>query len=131
MLLARIVLGVLAAYHVIIGMVSLLSYRGAARIVARLYGVASLDGSPQLRYAVKMLGLQALAIGALAAVAARDPADHRDVIAVLAALQAGRAFYRLANHQSLHDAFGIPAARNALNAAVLLAEAAILIGILV
>jgi hypothetical protein len=130
LLLARIVLGVLAVYHLSIGVVSLASHRAATSVVVKLYGVSSLDSAPQLRYATMMLGLQALAIGSLAAVAAWTPFAHRDVIAVLAALQAGRAVYRLVFRRLLREAFGIPVRRNALTAALLIAEAMVLIGVL-
>ncbi len=121
---------VLAVYHVSIGTLSLISHGAAARAVGRLYGIASLDASPQLRYAVKMLGLQALALGAVAAFAAWNPLIHRDIIAVLAFLQGARAVFRLWYRRSLRDAFGIPGSRNALSASVLLAEAAILVFVL-
>ena len=130
LLLARIVLVVLAVYHLSVGAVSVSSHAAAARAVARLYGVTSLEGSPQLRYAVKMLGLQALALGALAGVAAWNPARHRDVIAVLAGLQASRAVCRLILRHSLLETFGIPIRRNLLNATLLVIEAAILIAVL-
>lgn len=129
--LARVVLAVLAAYHLTIGALSLLSIAATGTFMSRLYGVTSLDGSPQLRYAVRMLGLQALALGALAGVAAWDPRSHRDAIGVLAFLQAGRAVSRLVFRDLLRDAFGIPATRNAISAFVLAAEAAILVGVLV
>ena len=131
LLLARAVLFVLAAYHLTVGALSLFSHAAASNLVARLYGATSLDDSPQLRYAVKMLGLQALALGALAAVAAWSPAEHRDVVAALAALQAGRAACRLAFRRSLRETFGIPERRNLLNASLLIVEAVILVAVLV
>jgi hypothetical protein len=130
LILARIVLVVLAVYHLSAGTLSVFSHAGAERFVARFYGVTSLDGSPQLRYAVRMLGLQALALGALAGVAAWDPAGHRDVIAVLAALQASRAACRVMLRRSLRVTFGIPEGRNLLNASLLLVEAVILVAVL-
>jgi hypothetical protein len=130
LLLARIVLVVLAVYHLSVGALSVFSHAAAERFVARLYAVKSLDGSTQLRYAVKMLGLQAIALGALAGVAAWNPAGHRDVIAVLAALQASRAACRLALRRSLRETFGIPETRNLLNTTLLLVEAVILIAVL-
>jgi hypothetical protein len=128
--LARVVLAVLAAYHLTIGALSLVSIGGTKAFMSRLYGVTSLDGSPQLQYAVRMLGLQALALGALAGFAAWDPRSHRDAIAVLAFLQAGRAVCRLAFRDTIRDAFGVPASRNTINAFVLVAEAAILVAVI-
>jgi len=123
--LARAVLVLLAAYHLGIGVTSLFSHRLTGRAAAALYAV-SLDDVPQLRYAVKMLGLYALALGALLAVAARDPAGHAPTVAVVAALQAARAATRLANHALLRDAFGVPRHRNLAAVALLLAESGIL-----
>ena len=129
-LLARIVLVVLAVYHVTIGALSLFSIAGTSALVSRLYGVMSLDDSPQLRYAVRMLGLQALALGAMAGFAAWEPLSHRSTIVALACLQAGRAVCRLVFRDTLRDAFGVPVSRNTVNACVLFVEAAILASVI-
>ena len=128
--LARAVLGILALYHLSIGALSLISIAGTSAFMSRMYGLKSLDSSPPLRYAVRMLGLQALALGALAGFAAWNPDAHHDVIAVLAGLQVGRAVCRLVFRHTLRDAFGIPATRNAFNATILFAEAAVLIAVI-
>lgn len=121
----RAVLVVLAAYHLLVGMVSVTSFRATARLTSALYGLNVRD-DPQLAYAVRMLGLYALAVGSLLALAARAPSEHRDVIAVVAVLQLLRAASRLVSRRELTRVFSVPARRNALNAALLVAEAAIL-----
>ena len=122
----RAVLWLLAAYHVGIGVASIASYGTTSRIVARLYA-GSLGGGGQLRYAVRMLGFYALAIGALVAVAATDPAAHRPIVAVVAALQAARAISRLLSWRLLANAFAVSRARNTLAASMLAAEALVLL----
>jgi len=121
----RAVLALLAVYHLAIGVVSVSSLTLTARVTARLYGIA-VGESPQLRYAVRMLGLYALALGALLALAAWRPSEHREVIAVVCALQLARAGCRVLFRDELTAAFRVPARRNAVGAALLVAEAAVL-----
>jgi hypothetical protein len=121
----RVVLGLLAAYHLAIGLVSIASHRWTARLTRGLYAL-SLGEDARFRYAVKMLGLYALAFGALLALAARDPAAHRPVIAALIFLQTARALTRLAFRRLLAEGFGVPPRRNAAHACLLLATAALL-----
>jgi|SRR5947208_3265413 len=122
----RALLALLAGYHLAIGVVSVASLRVTARVVAALYGL-SVAETPALRYAVRMLGLYALALGALLALAARAPGAHRDVIAVVAGLQLARAACRLLLRHELTAAFQLPMRRNAVHAALLVAEAAVLV----
>lgn len=125
--LLRGVLALLAAYHLGIGLLSVSSLGATGRVAGALYGVAlGADPDPRFRHAVRMLGLYALALGTLLALAARDPLTHRDVIAVVAALQLARAAGRLLWRETLATAFGVPPRRNAVNAALLVAEAAAL-----
>ena len=122
----RAVLWLLAAYHVLIGVASIVCHRTTSRIFARLYA-GSLGDGEQLRYAVRMLGFYALAIGALVAVAATDPGAHRPIVAVVAALQAARAISRLLSWRLLADAFAVSRARNTLAASMLAAESLVLL----
>src|SRR5687768_11701721 len=84
----------LAAYHLAIGILAVLSYRWTAVAVRALYG-AVLEEGTQLRYAIRMLGLYALAFGLLLSAAAWDPAAHRHVVLAAALLLAARALGRL------------------------------------
>ena len=118
----RIVLVILAGYHLGIGIVSITSLRLTAQVTATLYGLA-VSETPALRYAVRMLGLYALAIGALLSLAALDPDSHRELIIVVAGLQLARAACRLIFANELRDAFQLRAERNLLNASLLVAEA--------
>jgi len=123
--LLRATLALLAAYHLAIGLVSVASPAGTRRVARAFYGLA-LEPGPQVAYAVRMLGLYALALGTLVALAAWRPAEHRATVLVLAALQGARALSRLASARTLAADFGVPPARNRANAALLLAEAAVL-----
>ena len=123
--LLRLVLGVLALYHLGIGLASVLSGRLTARVAEAMYGIR-VDASPQVRYAVRMLGLYALALGALLVPAALSPAAHREIIVVVCGLQLARAACRVLLRRELTAAFRVSPRRNALNAALLVAEAAVL-----
>lgn len=125
----RGVLWLLAVYHLGIGIASVASHRMTSRIVARLYA-GSLGDSEQLRYAVRMLGFYALAIGSLVAVAATEPDAYRPIVAVVAALQAARAVSRLVSWRLLASAFAVTPARNALAASMLVAESLLLLAAL-
>ena len=125
-LAASAVLLLLAVYHLGMGALSTLAPRGAARLGAALYGVEARE-TPQLRYGLRMLGLYALAVGTLCGVAATDPPSHRVVIATVAGLQLARALARIGLEAEVTAAFGVSAARNRLNAALLVTEAAILL----
>jgi hypothetical protein len=122
----RAVLAVLAAYHLGIGAASVASLPATSAVARALYGLSLGPPDPRLRHAVRMLGLYALALGVLLALAARDPRGHRDVIAVVAGLQLARAVCRLRYGGTLAADFGVPRGRNAFNAALLVAEAAAL-----
>ena len=122
----RTLLVLLAIYHLVIGAVSVLSFRATARLTSAFYGLSVRD-DPQLAYAVRMLGFYALAVGSLLVFAAREPATHRDVIAVVAGLQLLRAVSRIVSGRELASAFRLPTRRNAINAALLVAEAVILV----
>ena len=124
-ILLRGVLGLLAAYHLGMGLVSTFAPRAAARIGGALYAIEAAE-TPQLRYGVRMLGLYALAFGGLLVLATMDPRRYVAVVVAAAALQLARAIARLALRRELAEAFPIGGRRNAVNAAVLLAVAATL-----
>ena len=125
-LLLRGLLALLAVYHLGIGIVSIASLRLTAVVTARLYGLSVVE-SPALRYAVRMLGLYAITLGALLALAARAPSAHRDVIAVVAGLQLARALCRIYFGNELTAAFRLRPRRNLANAALLIGEALVLV----
>lgn len=125
LLALQAVLALLAAYHLIMGSLAVVAPRTAAGFARSLYGTVVAE-DPRLRYAIRMLGLYALALGSLLALAAWRPGEHREVIVVAAALQTARALCRVVLHRELVSAFGVPPLRNAIAIAVLVAEAAVL-----
>lgn len=122
----RGVLALLAVYHVGIGLLSVSSLEATTRVTRAAYGI-ELGESPQLAHAVRMLGLYALAVGTLLALAARDPRSHREVIIVVAALQLCRAAFRVGYRRVLSVEFRLSRARNAFNTALLVLESAVLL----
>jgi hypothetical protein len=121
----RGVLGLLAAYHLSIGLLAVFSPRLTARVSGALYALEAAD-NPQLRYGVRMLGLYALAIGVLLSLALWKPAEYTEVIVVVCGLQLARAACRVLLRHELSAAFNVPPRRNALHASLLLAEACVL-----
>ena len=122
---ARVVLWLLAAYHVVVGAVALVSPARAASVMRSLYG-AALPESDAFRYATSMIGALALAIGLVAAVAALAPAQHRAIVAALLVLQLGRIFCRLRDRRLLSASLGVTMQRNGAAIAILGAECAVL-----
>jgi hypothetical protein len=124
-IILRVVLGLLAAYHLAMGWLAVLSPATAGRASAMLYR-ASVADAPELRYAVRMLGLYAVAIGSLLALATWSPSEYRAVIIVTAGLQLARAACRILLRRELAAGFDVPARRNYLSASLLVAEACVL-----
>jgi hypothetical protein len=116
----------LAAYHLAIGALAVLSYRLTAVVVRTLYA-ATLEEGAQLRYAIRMLGLYALAFGFLLSAAAWEPAVHRHVVLAAAFLLIARGLMRLTLARPLAASFGVSARRNRAHACGLLLLAALLI----
>ena len=124
-LLARLVLWLLAAYHLVLGAAALLAPPLAVRLVRSLYGAAVPEGGA-FRYMTSMIGALALAVGWLAAVAARAPAEHRAVVGALVLLQLCRIFCRLRDRRLLARSLGVSARSNGAAVVVLGAECAVL-----
>ncbi len=124
-LLAAAVLWLLAAYHVAMGAAALFAPSAAARLVRALYG-ATLPDDGAFRYAVSMIGALALAVGGLAAVAARAPTEHQSIVLALLVLQLCRAFCRIRDRALLARVYGIAPARNVAAIAALAAESTVL-----
>lgn len=122
----RAILALLAVYHLSMGITSVFFQRGAEGLARGLYGIEMEGSGERFSYALRMLGLYALAFGFLLARAAMDPAGHRSVIAAAILLQSVRAASRLVSAGTLRAAFGVAPARNGLSAAALVTQAALL-----
>ena len=123
--LARLVLWLLAGYHLAVGAAALLAPALAVRLVRSLYGAALPEGGAY-RYMTSMIGALAVTLGGLAAVAALAPAENRAIVAALVVLQLARIFCRLRDCRLLAASLGVTARRNAAAVLVLGAECVVL-----
>jgi hypothetical protein len=121
----QFVLAILALYHLGVGSASVLSFRGAQGI-AGVYG-ADIAYTPQMRYAVRMLGLYALTLGSLLALAAAEPARYQALIYAVAGLQLARAGCRIHFRHELQGDLNMSVQRNAIAVSLLAAEATVLL----
>lgn len=128
-LLFGLVLGMTCAYHLGIGVVSLLSPETTLNIAAMLYDVHASAFAPQVVYMLKALGMYALFTGTLLAIALRDPARYRHIVFVCAALLVMRATTRVLFFDVLQDAFHVEWSRNLINVTLLVLQAGILVGL--
>jgi hypothetical protein len=126
LLVLQTVLAILALYHLGMGLLSVVSPRAAGKVAGSMYGIAVTE-NPQLRYAMRMLGLYALALGSLLLLATLNPSEFRVVIVVVAGLQLARAACRIILSRELTTAFDVSPGRNAISTVVLLAESVVLI----
>jgi hypothetical protein len=94
-----------AAYHLFIGL-SLNLSPAFTQLIARAYG-ATVDWTPQFVYILKPLGAFMIALGVMAALAARDPIRHSIVPLGFVILFALRALQRLLFMREIGAAFGI------------------------
>lgn len=127
-ILFGLVLGVTCAYHLGIGVVSLLAPETTLHVAAMLYDVHASAIAPQVVYMLKALGMYALFTGSLLALALTDPVRYRHVVLVCAGLLIMRATTRVLFFDVLHEAFAVEWGRNLLNVGLLIAQAAVLVG---
>lgn len=121
----RLVLWLLAGYHLVAGAAALLLPATARRGVRALYG-AVLPEDDAVRYMISVTGALALAFGVLIAAAALAPAEHRDIIGALLVLQLGRAYCRLRDRRLLATALRVTARSNGAAILMLVAECLVL-----
>ena len=99
-----------AAYHLFVGL-SLNLSPAFTHLIARAYGATTVDWTPQLVYLAKILGAFMVALGILAALAAREPLRHPIVPLGFVILFALRALQRLIFLREIQAAFGQAPAR--------------------
>ena len=122
----RILLGILAFYHLGIGVVSAFWPERTYRVAGALYAIQVTPDLP-LNYAVRMLGLYALTFSYLLTLAALHPARYPDTIRACILLLLLRAAWRLRYRQEFTRAFSVTPRRNLGHALLLLAEAGLLL----
>src|SRR5262245_36295191 len=106
----QVYLGVICAFHVVIG-VGLNTTPEFTKVVAAWYGAERLDLTDQLLVIAKPIGAFMFIMGVLAAVAALNPLRHRAIVYGFAGLFAIRATQRLLFGNEQTVAFGIPPER--------------------
>ncbi|MFT7624608.1 MAG: hypothetical protein ACI9WU_003796 [Myxococcota bacterium] len=123
----RIVLGILCAYHVGIGLISVASTELTAEFAHWFYGTESLRVDAQLIYSLKALGMYALFTASVIALPLRSPRRFLPVVYCVVFLQSMRAVSRLVFFDVLHDGLGVSWSQNIFNVGLLLVEVGLLV----
>lgn len=126
----RLYLAVLSLYHVVSGILSYFFPNFAMSFYKALYACDPVERR-HLALILKPWGALAVCAGICGLFAAADPARYRGVVVALAVLLAARIGYRLACRKKLQEISGIPARRNLISTAVILAGLLILLSWLV
>ena len=122
--LLRLYLWFIAAFHLFVGL-SVNFSPSLTRAIAAGYG-ATVEWTPQFTYILKPLGAFMIALGMLAAVAARDPIRYSAAVIVFVGLFALRALHRIIFGDLITSAFDIDGGKNTLNMIIMFAQAALL-----
>ena len=117
-------LWVVCAFHVLVGL-SLNVDLGLKEWVGGSLYNAQVDWSDgQFSYIMKPLGAFMIALGVMAAMAARDPLGHRSIIIGFAILFTMRGLQRLLFMSEIESVFAIPSSRSLVQMVVMLSLAA-------
>jgi len=119
----QVFLWLICAYHVIVGLGLNLS-PAFPQIMADYYG-AQVNWTPAFLYIVKPIGAFMLAMGVMAAWAAREPLGHLAIVYGFVVLFTLRGLQRFAFQDEIASALGIASGRNIGNAVFFLAMAAV------
>lgn len=126
----RVVIIIAAAFPLFYGVSAMVKPKVIERVTWTLSrGTVDTRKNEEAVYLLKPLGLYILMFGALLLFSATDPVQHRVIIIWGAALLALRGVQRIFITRQLHALFGIPPARNVVNAAYLLALATTLVAL--
>ena len=113
----------MCAFHILVGL-SLNVDLGLKEWVGGSLYNAQVDWTDgQFNYIMKPLGAFMIALGIMAAMAARDPLGHRSIIVVFAILFTMRGLQRLLYMNEIESVFAIPASRSMVQMVVMLALA--------
>jgi len=120
-------LWIVCAFHVLVGL-SLNVDLGLREWVGGTLYSAQVDWSDgQFAYILKPLGAFMIALGVMAAMAARDPLGHRSIIIGFAVLFTMRGLQRLLFMGEIERVFAIPSSRSLLQMVVMLSLALALV----
>jgi hypothetical protein len=98
--------GFMGAYHLLIGILGLVSGEMAARVGAAVYG-AHVEVTPLFSYMAKYLAAYVIAFGVMMIYLASDPVKYRKLVLVAVVLAVVRILSRLIFASELQAAFGI------------------------
>jgi hypothetical protein len=98
--------GFMGIYHLLIGILGLVSGEMAARVGAAVYG-AHVEVSPLFSYMAKYLAAYVIAFGVMMLFMASDPVKYRRLVYVAVILAVVRILSRLIFASELQAAFGI------------------------
>ena len=123
-------LWVVCAFHVLVGL-SLNVDLGLREWVGSSLYNAQVDWSDgQFAYIMKPLGAFMIALGVMAAMAARDPLGNRPIIIGFAVLFTMRGLQRLLFMDEIERVFAIPSSRSLVQMVVMLSLAVVLVVLL-
>lgn len=114
----------IAAFHLFVG-IAVNASLPLTRMIANWYG-ATVDWTPQFTYILHPLGAFMIALGVMAAAAARDPRRYSAVVGGFVLLFAIRALHRVVFGGVLQSAFGIASSRNMVNMVIFAVQAILL-----
>ena len=114
----------IAAFHLAVG-ISVNVSLSLTQQIARGYG-ATVNWTEQFVYILHPLGAFMIALGVMAAAAARDPRRYSAVVGGFVLLFAIRALHRVVYGDVLQSAFGIASSRNMANMVVFAVQAVLL-----
>ena len=114
----------IAAFHLFVG-IAVNTSLPLTQVIADWYG-ATVSWTPQFTYILHPLGAFMIALGVMAAAAARDPRRYSAVVGGFVILFAIRALHRVVFGGVLQSAFGIPSSRNMTNMAIFAVQAVLL-----
>lgn len=107
---AKILLWIIALYHIVLGVFLIYSGDLSIRTADLLYGWI-IEGSPELGILGEILGCYSIAFGLMMATAARDPDRHGDLISIGVVLIALRLFQRVVFAGKVMEVFQVPPGR--------------------
>lgn len=114
----QIVLGLIAAYHVLMGLGAMFSDQVAARLAWSVFGLR-LEMTPQSSYLVKIIGIYAAVFGAVVGVIATEPARYTPLLMVIVALYVLRIGAKIAYRKTYVEVFQASETRVWTDAAML------------
>ena len=127
LLTLRVVVGLLALYHLTVGLFCALSPEVMVELGERFYGLHIVGAKTAMFvYMLKALGMYAVFTGGMLTIACYRPLKARSVYALAAVLLLMRAFTRLAFFDLAHEAFQVSWGHNLFNVALLVGQALVL-----